>query len=224
MLLLASLAGGKMSLRCAANGHVLVHRGSPPGGHWDAPDLPFSDNGNSSVQESVPSILSWNQFSLSQWSFDGLLYWGVGLASQNSPEGPQCCWCKTSMVREFDCVLKTKFPTVPKTIPCSVTIPLKRLGLSRFICFRRLILGMMLTTSFLSMWLSNTATTAMMLPIANAILESLFGNLESLKEKCKSPKDTDHDVIHGRLYLTCVVFCTTAHCSHTSRVVLTLCH
>ncbi|MBZ3890143.1 Solute carrier family 13 member 3 [Sciurus carolinensis] len=38
----------------------------------------------------------------------------------------------------------------------------------------RLILGMMVTTSFLSMWLSNTASTAMMLPIANAILKSLF--------------------------------------------------
>uniref|UniRef100_A0A8C5EPA7 Solute carrier family 13 member 3 n=1 Tax=Gouania willdenowi TaxID=441366 RepID=A0A8C5EPA7_GOUWI len=49
-----------------------------------------------------------------------------------------------------------------------------------------LILGMMMTSSFLSMWLSNTATTAMMLPIANAILESLFGDLETLKEKCQS--------------------------------------
>ncbi|XP_059934015.1 Na(+)/dicarboxylate cotransporter 3 isoform X3 [Mesoplodon densirostris] len=39
----------------------------------------------------------------------------------------------------------------------------------------RLILGMMMTTSFLSMWLSNTASTAMMLPIASAILKSLFG-------------------------------------------------
>uniref|UniRef100_A0A8D3DUF9 Solute carrier family 13 member 3 n=1 Tax=Scophthalmus maximus TaxID=52904 RepID=A0A8D3DUF9_SCOMX len=48
-----------------------------------------------------------------------------------------------------------------------------------------LILGMMMTSSFLSMWLSNTATTAMMLPIANAILESLFGDLESLKQKCQ---------------------------------------
>lgn len=100
---------------------------------------------------------------------------------------------------------KTKFPTVPKTIPCSVTIPLKKFGLSGFICFRRLILGMMVTTAFLSMWLSNTATTAMMLPIANAILESLFGDMEALKEKCRSPKDTDHDVIHGRLYLTCCI-------------------
>uniref|UniRef100_A0A4W6EAZ9 Solute carrier family 13 member 3 n=1 Tax=Lates calcarifer TaxID=8187 RepID=A0A4W6EAZ9_LATCA len=52
-----------------------------------------------------------------------------------------------------------------------------------------LILGMMLTSSFLSMWLSNTATTAMMLPIANAILESLFGDLETLKQKCKVPQN-----------------------------------
>ncbi|XP_061840002.1 Na(+)/dicarboxylate cotransporter 3 [Nerophis lumbriciformis] len=61
-----------------------------------------------------------------------------------------------------------------------------------------LILGMMTTSSFLSMWLSNTATTAMMLPIANAILESLFGDLESLKKKCKSTEDRDSDVINGQ--------------------------
>lgn len=41
------------------------------------------------------------------------------------------------------------------------------------------------------MWLSNTATTAMMLPIANAILESLFGNLETLKENCKDRSDPE---------------------------------
>ncbi|XP_043566671.1 solute carrier family 13 member 3-like isoform X2 [Chiloscyllium plagiosum] len=41
-----------------------------------------------------------------------------------------------------------------------------------------LILGMMITTCFLSMWLSNTATTAMMMPIANAVLQSLFGSME----------------------------------------------
>uniref|UniRef100_A0A3Q2DFU9 Solute carrier family 13 member 3 n=1 Tax=Cyprinodon variegatus TaxID=28743 RepID=A0A3Q2DFU9_CYPVA len=62
-----------------------------------------------------------------------------------------------------------------------------------------LILGMMLTSSFLSMWLSNTATTAMMLPIANAILESLFGDLETLKQKCKSPEDHDRGVINGKV-------------------------
>lgn len=31
----------------------------------------------------------------------------------------------------------------------------------------------MIVSSFLSMWISNTATTAMMLPIANAVLEQL---------------------------------------------------
>lgn len=61
---------------------------------------------------------------------------------------------------------------------------------------------MMLTSSFLSMWLSNTATTAMMLPIANAILESLFGDLETLKQKCKSPDDPEGDIINGR---SCVI-------------------
>lgn len=70
--------------------------------------------------------------------------------------------------------------------------------MNEFNYFPRLILGMMLTSSFLSMWLSNTATTAMMLPIANAILESLFGDLETLKQKCKSPDDPEGDIINGR--------------------------
>ncbi|XP_012598458.1 Na(+)/dicarboxylate cotransporter 3 [Microcebus murinus] len=47
----------------------------------------------------------------------------------------------------------------------------------------RLILGMMVTTSFLSMWLSNAASTAMMLPIANAIQKSLFGQKEVGKDQ-----------------------------------------
>lgn len=34
-------------------------------------------------------------------------------------------------------------------------------------------MGFMVVSSFLSMWISNTATTAMMLPIANAVLEQL---------------------------------------------------
>ncbi|KAK1337673.1 hypothetical protein QTO34_002306 [Cnephaeus nilssonii] len=46
-----------------------------------------------------------------------------------------------------------------------------------------LIFGMMVSTAFLSMWLSNTASTAMMLPIASAILKNLFGEEEESTAK-----------------------------------------
>ncbi|XP_051887162.1 solute carrier family 13 member 3 isoform X2 [Pristis pectinata] len=49
----------------------------------------------------------------------------------------------------------------------------------------RLILGMMITTSLLSMWLSNTATTALMMPIARAVVQSLFGTMEVTCESTK---------------------------------------
>ncbi|XP_043566010.1 solute carrier family 13 member 3-like [Chiloscyllium plagiosum] len=45
-----------------------------------------------------------------------------------------------------------------------------------------LTLGMMLTTALLSMWLSNTATTAMMMPIATAILKRLYGEMEAVPQ------------------------------------------
>ncbi|NP_074057.2 Na(+)/dicarboxylate cotransporter 3 [Rattus norvegicus] len=54
----------------------------------------------------------------------------------------------------------------------------------------RLILGMMVTTSFLSMWLSNTASTAMMLPIASAILKSLFGQRDARKDLPREGEDS----------------------------------
>ena len=38
---------------------------------------------------------------------------------------------------------------------------------------RRIMLSIMIATAFLSMWISNTATTAMMLPIVEAVCESL---------------------------------------------------
>ncbi|QWC86482.1 anion permease [Nocardioidaceae bacterium] len=45
-------------------------------------------------------------------------------------------------------------------------LTLRRVGTSP----RRIILGMMVSTAFLSMWVSNTATTLMMLPIAMSVL------------------------------------------------------
>ncbi|KAI6654584.1 Solute carrier family 13 member 3 [Oopsacas minuta] len=53
----------------------------------------------------------------------------------------------------------------------------KRIAFSALLLFgsqpRRLLLGFMLVTGFLSMWISNTAVTAFMVPIAQAVLLSL---------------------------------------------------
>ena len=48
---------------------------------------------------------------------------------------------------------------------------------------RTVVLSFMLTTAVLSMWISNTATTLMMLPIALAVLDRLGGSLEPAHKK-----------------------------------------
>ncbi|XP_059151135.1 Na(+)/citrate cotransporter-like [Physella acuta] len=64
----------------------------------------------------------------------------------------------------------------------------KRVALRVLMCVgtepRWLMLGMMLATWFLSMWMSNTATAAMMIPIAEAILYQL----RSAKDAYKNPE------------------------------------
>ncbi|XP_070204814.1 solute carrier family 13 member 2-like isoform X2 [Littorina saxatilis] len=55
---------------------------------------------------------------------------------------------------------------------------------------RWLMLGMMLATWFLSMWISNTATTAMMIPITEAVLQQLKGTLttDNLSDEAEDVK------------------------------------
>ncbi|XP_062976455.1 Na(+)/dicarboxylate cotransporter 3 isoform X2 [Elgaria multicarinata webbii] len=65
----------------------------------------------------------------------------------------------------------------------------------------RLILGMMLTTSFLSMWLSNTASTAMMLPIATAVLKSLFGDKATSRNHSREKEENKVSLHQNSLHM-----------------------
>ena len=51
---------------------------------------------------------------------------------------------------------------------------------------RKVILGFMLATAFLSMWISNTATSVMMLPIGIAIIKELKDNPATVKDENKT--------------------------------------
>ena len=49
---------------------------------------------------------------------------------------------------------------------------------------RMIMLGFMTTTAFLSMWISNTATVAMMLPIVEAVAAAMHQSEVSTKLEC----------------------------------------
>ena len=49
----------------------------------------------------------------------------------------------------------------------------------------KIILGFMVATAFLSMWISNTATAVMMLPIAMAIVDQLKDNPNTIENENK---------------------------------------
>ena len=56
-------------------------------------------------------------------------------------------------------------------------------------------LGVMLTTSFLSMWISNTATTAMMVPIVEAVLGEIKNeNIQIRPENNSIDNEQENDV------------------------------
>ncbi|CAL8124065.1 unnamed protein product [Orchesella dallaii] len=63
----------------------------------------------------------------------------------------------------------------------------------------RLLFGVMMTAMFLSMWMSNTACTAMMLPILIAVLDQLAGNTSDDKpsDKPDSGPNKRYSISHG---------------------------
>lgn len=69
-------------------------------------------------------------------------------------------------------------------------------------CFR-LMLGLMLPTWFLSMWISNTATTAMMIPIANAILVQLKEAKSEVEAEVNGVATHDSGKYDGALTFSC---------------------
>ena len=64
-------------------------------------------------------------------------------------------------------------------------------------------LGVMLTTSFLSMWISNTATTAMMVPIVEAVLGEIKN--DNIKNQLEENKNSQVDEV-GNLTILQIFF------------------
>ena len=58
----------------------------------------------------------------------------------------------------------------------------------------------MLPTGILSMWISNTATTAMMLPISEAVLQSLQETRQKQASKTRRSVETEQKTNDGQYY------------------------
>ncbi|XP_064461387.1 Na(+)/citrate cotransporter-like [Ornithodoros turicata] len=62
---------------------------------------------------------------------------------------------------------------------------------------RRLVLGLMLISMFLAIWINNVAITAMMMPVVDSLVVELFGKKEAEGEEC-------NDVMTEKMSLKCV--------------------
>ena len=72
-------------------------------------------------------------------------------------------------------------------------------------------LGVMLTTAFLSMWISNTATTAMMVPIVEAVLREIRNkSLKNRLQKKDFGENVQADEVRKQAIPVCSVIRKTA--------------
>nr|XP_039252021.1 solute carrier family 13 member 5-like [Styela clava] len=73
---------------------------------------------------------------------------------------------------------------------------------------RWLLFGFMVTTAFLSMWISNVATTAMMIPIAQAVLTEMEEDSERKEDSsdsgCNTPEEIVVDAPERKRYSTTI--------------------
>ena len=80
---------------------------------------------------------------------------------------------------------------------------------------RWIMLGFMLVTAFLSMFLSNTATTAMMMPIANAILEEMRKNKKFKDDDDKSSDSSSVGANHSVIMMDDIPALRSKRCTHS---------
>ncbi len=84
-----------------------------------------------------------------------------------------------------------------------------------FLCCR-LVLGFMCCTVFLSMWLSNTSTTAMVMPIAEAVLQQLIctGIADSVGDSLTidTQEEESGEAEHPSHYAVCTLLAVFLNC------------